>query len=198
MKGLHPEVRRKLGLIEWRRKALHAAILKAFQERVGHKVNHGAVADFNGAIKRIVERAAGEIVAADKTVIGINKDQFRVGRERGRWAGMGNLPAFEIIEKHFVAVKIWAIDRRIVEDDLDVKAAGLGVAQKKEDLRHRVLMLFQVGIDHIGADVDAAASGGNRGADRVLESKKVDEKERHRGRGDVVVKHRGSLSDHRA
>ena len=127
MKGLHPEVRGKLGLIERRRKTHHAAILKAFQERVGHKVNHGAVTDFNGAIQWIVERAAGEIVAADKTVIGINKDQFCVGRERGRRAGMGNLPAFEIIEKHFVAVEIRAIDGRIIENDLDVKAASLGV-----------------------------------------------------------------------
>ena len=102
-----------------------------------------------------------------------------MGRERGRRAGVRNLPAFEIIEKHSVAVEIWAIDRRIIENDLDVKAAGLGIAQKKEDLSHRVLMLFQVGVDHVGADVDAAAGGGNRGADRVFESKKVDEKERH-------------------
>ena len=107
---------------------------------------------------------------------------------------MGNLPAFEVIEQHFVAMKIRTVDGRIVEDDLDIEAAGLGVAQKKKNLGNGVLMLFEVGVDDIGADEDAAACGDHGGAQRVFECEKVDEKKGHgRGRNEIV-KHKGKAS----
>ena len=108
---------------------------------------------------------------------------------------MGNLPAFEVIEQHFVAMKIRPVDRRIVEDDLDIEAAGLGVAQKKKNLGNGVLVLFEICVDDIGADEDAAACGDHGGAQRVFECEKVDEKKRHGRAGDKIIKHKVQASD---
>jgi hypothetical protein len=109
---------------------------------------------------------------------------------------VGNLPAFEVIEQHFVAMKIRPVDRRIVEDDLDIEAAGLGVAQKKKNLGNGVLMLFEVGVDDIGADERMrrrAEITAERSA--FFECEKVDEKKGHgRGRNEIV-KHTGKASD---
>ena len=174
---------------------IQLCILITADEGRGHQIDKGARSEFTGAVKRIGEAASGKVMRADKQMGRINDNDFRMTGETARRAGVGNLPAFEIVQKHIIAMKIRPVYRRSVKNEFDIEAAGGGVTDQKKALRHGVLMFPQVGVDNIGGNINATPGRSQGGAQSVLECEKMDQDMRGRGGSDEIVKHKNANGD---